>query len=404
MAQTKNVTLANLFPHAPLTSAELLALVRGGKIDAVRKYLDAAVYGRDVIRPEWEHLRAAAEANDVPMAKLMHTWGATATAQDLKMLVDERGEKAARDLLCLRMAGLSMHDAPAIAATVVTTTAEPAKISEPVPAPQIIIDKIPQEWKSVLTALQAAGAKEAMIAGGALRDLDNDRVVKDVDIFLADGWMNKRLIKKAFADAGLTIHDQMESTGYGQVARKMTRGTKDAFNAVSKKMVRDSYGHIYESQKVKEGAEAWTVIAGPNRTEYNIVFIKGEFGKLLKTEMTRAMLLVTHFDIGICQIAYDGRGVHMAAAYNTDVREKKLTLTRPNHSSKAHLQRVHTKYADFALCPEADKLLHPEKFKEQPKATPKQSSVKKQSSSYITGFSGYHASPRPTRHRGFSGY
>ena len=172
--------------------------------------------------------------------------------------------------------------------------------------------------------------------------------------------------------------------------------------------MRNSYGQIFEREKVKEGAEAWVVIAGPDRTEYNIVFIKGDFGKLLKIEATRASLLASQFDIGLCKIAFDGRQVYLSADYNTDAREKKLTLTRPNHSTKSHLLRVHAKYPDFALCPAADKLLHPEKFKEQPKVAAKKNSYntisQKQTSSYNSGFSGYGAPVRPARHRGFSGY
>ena len=43
---------------------------------------------------------------------------------------------------------------------------------------------IPQRWRDALTALQDGGFPEAIIAGGALRDLDNGAPVKDVDIFV----------------------------------------------------------------------------------------------------------------------------------------------------------------------------------------------------------------------------
>ncbi len=390
-------------PHPQLDATGLLGLVRLGNVDAVRRYFDESLHGRDITRPAWQHLRAAVEAYNVPMAKLLVTWGAQPTIADLETLARERnGEKAVKDILCMRLAGVNLHNLPATLAQEQQNT--PAAKDAPAPparkSSQLTPDKIPQEWKDVLRAIQKAGASEAMIAGGALRDLANGRTVKDVDIFLADRWMNKRLIKKAFAALGLTIHNQMVSEGYGKVAKKMTRGTKDAFNEVTKSMKRDSYGQIFEHKKVKEGAEAWTVIAGPDKTEYNIVFLKGEFGKELRRkalEGTAATLLLEQFDIGICQIAYNGNSVFMLKTFMDDVDNKTLTLVRPNHSSKAHIERVAKKYPDFTLCKNAQELLNPP----PPPAKPKAKTVKRQVNGY-----GYVSRPvrRSTYNSGFSGY
>lgn len=387
-------------PHPQIDATGLLGLVRLGNVDAVRRYFDESLHGREITRPAWPHLRAAVEAYNVPMAKLLVTWGAQATTGELETLIAERGDKAVKDVLCLRLAGVNLHDLPAVTQTVEQNnlpaqdqTAPPAAVATP-----SIADKIPQEWKDVLSAIQQAGAGEALIAGGALRDLANDRPVKDVDIFLADRWMNKRLIVKAFAAAGLVIHNQMVSEGYGAVAKKMTRGTKEAFNEVTKTMKRDGYGQIFEHKKVKEGAEAWTVIAGPGKTEYNIVFIKGEMGKDMKREKasggSAATLLLEQFDIGLCQIAYDGAHVRTLKPFDTDLNNKTLTLVRPNHSSKAHIERVAKKYPDFKLCPNADNLLNP------PKPAPK-AAKKKVANGY-----GHVARParRSTYNSGFSGY
>ena len=394
-------------PHPELDATGLLGLVRIGNVDAVRRYFDESLHGREITRPVWTHLRAAVQAYNVPMAKLLVTWGAQPTTTDLETLVAERGEKAVKDILCMRLAGLNLHNAPTALPVEEEKTKEsineqqqPANSNTP-PTPSIA-GNIPVEWKAVLKEIHRAGAPEALIAGGALRDLCNSRTIKDVDIFLADRWMNKRLITKAFAAAGLTIHNQMISEGYGPVAKKMTRGTKEAFNEVTTTMKRDGYGQIFEHKKVKEGAEAWTVIAGPGKTEYNIVFIKGEMGKDMKRAKasggSAAALLLEQFDIGLCQIAYDGNHVHTLKPFDTDLNNKTLTLVRPNHSSKAHIERVAKKYPDFKLCQNAQNLLNPPPpppAKAKPKAVkPAPSgygyvSRPKRSSSYSRGFSGY---------------
>lgn len=395
-------------PHPELDATGLLGLVRLGNVDAVRRYFDESLHGRAITRPVWTHLRAAVEAYNVPMAKLLVTWGAQPTTADLETLVAERSDKAVKDILCMRLAGLNLHNTPEVAspapqadAAVAQTIPSNSNTAPSTPSPSIA-GRIPQEWKDVLSAIQQA-APEALIAGGALRDLCNNRDVKDVDIFLADRWMNKRLITKAFAAAGLTIHNQMVSEGYGKVAKKMTRGTKDAFNEVTKTMKRDSYGQAFEHKKVKEGAEAWTVIAGDDKTEYNIVFIKGEMGKDMKRAHAAgngaATLLLEQFDIGLCQIAYDGKHVQTLKPFTEDLYNKTLTLVRPNHSSKAHIERVAKKYPDFKLCQNAQNLLNPPP---PPPAKPKAKVVKQASNGY--GYVSRPAKRTSSYSRGFSGY
>lgn len=359
--------------HIELDHAALLDLVHRGNVDAVRSYFDQSPMGRDVTRPVWAHLRAAVEAYNVPMAKLLATWGAKPSQSDLQSLINARGDKAVKDILCLRLAGLNLNtqelQQPQPQEAVNSNQALQAQpLSQSPSKPALDAHNVPVEWQLVLKAMQSRGAPEAIIAGGALRDLSNQRAIKDVDIFLADRFMTKRFIKKVFAAAGLTIHDQIVSGGYGSIAKKMTRSTADAFNTVTKSMRRDSYGAIFESKKVKEGAEAWTIIAGPNKTEYNIVFIKGGIGSDMKRDLasggSSAPTLLEQFDIGLCQIAYDGKKIITLKPFEDDFNNKTLTLTRPNHSTKAHLERIVKKYPDFALCKNAQELLDP------PKPTP----------------------------------
>lgn len=235
--------------------------------------------------------------------------------------------------------------------------------------PENIIDKtkpsvhdLTEEWLKLLTAIQEK-APEAQIAGGALRDTFNNRAIKDVDIFLCNRrFAQKGFIKAAFAAAGLTIKPQTvtRTDGYSniQTLETMVASRAPAFEVVEEVRYRDSYGDVFTRNKLKSSADSWTVISASG-TEYNIVFLSGEIEKALKSATTakaRADILTGSFDIGICQIATDGKNIFESEGYKLDVASKRLTLLRPNHSSLAHLDRMIQKYPDFSLCPAAAKL------------------------------------------------
>lgn len=348
-----------------LDTAGLLRLVEwndAAAVKAVRRYFDQAIAGHDVTRPGWQHLRAALLQENLPMMRLLVTWGAHPDQHDLQELMAERGTRAAGDIYRLRCAGLQLAELDKMA-----PVAQFATAATP-PAPAYAIDKIPAEWRAVLKALQNAGAPEAMIGGGALRDLYNGRPVKDVDIFLCDRFMNKRMIKKAFAAAGLTIKEQLVSTGYGAIGQKFVPKEMPALDTtrqVSVKRQVESYWNSYDApwhtvteERHTSGAEAWTVCAGPDNTEYNIVFVKGELGKALKAQQAsgaapaHVMTMIGMFDIGLCQIGFDGRRVHTTPAYEKDAATRSLTIVRANRTTREHLRRIVKKYDDFALCAE----------------------------------------------------
>lgn len=356
---------------APSQDAELLDLVHRGDVGRVRGYFDQALTGLSVTRPSWQHLRVALEARNVSMARLLVTWGARPASGDLQAYIAERGEQAPHDIACLRLAGLNLHDVslptpPSTGPTSAPSLPSPTAVPDPTAD---LAGKIPQEWITVLKAFHEQGAPEALIAGGALRDLCNGREVKDVDIFLADRFLSKRLLKRVFASANLAINDQIvfdSDDGYG-AWKQMTHahGAAEAFNTVTQVLRRDEYGAIFEDKKIAKGAEAWVIVAGPAKTSYNIVFIKGALGKQMRQaasmlmQKNAARLLMARFDLGLCQISYDGRAIYTLKAFGNDVRNKTMTLVRPNHASKEHLERVMKKYSDFTLCQDAQHLLDP---------------------------------------------
>lgn len=335
-------------PHPPLDSEGLLNLIGLNNTRAVRRYFEDSIAGRPVTRPEWRHLLRALEFGNMDLMKLLVTWGARPDAADLAALRTARADRYDEDLRLLRRAGLNLRDMPA---------AESFADAAPRKAPVDMVAKIPAEWRRVLHCLQEAGAREASIVGGALRDLYLDRPVKDVDIFiLGSAFFQQRLIKKAFAAAGLEVHVQ---TACDHDSYEMFQ-TK--FNKLGRKhMTSDSYkeagfGHV----------ESWRVVAGPDRTEYNIICMSGDIARELHRDAASpasARYLSTQFDflresdIGLCQILFDGRRIVTTEAYMRDVRDRTITLTRPDQTTHEHLRRVVAKYPDYAPCERARALL-----------------------------------------------
>lgn len=345
--------------YPELDPDSLTALVRGNNVGEVRRYFNRSLLALPVLRPQWRDLQVALQNENTALIRLLITWGAKPTADEFKTFMAERGARAASDRQRLQLGGLPLADLPATVEGMPASFNAAASAAAPVAAPYPI-DAMPQEWRRLLAALHKAGAPEAIIAGGALRDLYNDRPIKDVDIFLADRFMNKRLVKKAMAAAGLEIHKQEVAGDYGISHTKFKSARAAQFEKVSTKTRRDSYGAVFESRSVKSGAEAWTVIAGPDKTEYNIVFVKGEAGKDMKREQASggrvANILLPLFDIGLCQIGYDGRRVITTAGYEKDAAQKMLSVLRPNHAAPEHLRRIYKKYSDFTLCDRAREL------------------------------------------------
>ncbi len=345
-------------------------------IVGARAHFDRVLWGDSEQRPTWDQLKIAVLNADVPMARLLVTWGARATADDLAALQKSAPKKYPEYLQTLRRSGhgvspKALRDSLAAAAAL-----PPEEANESVQPYQgrTLVDgghidrraeKLPREWRQLLHTIQATGAPEAMIAGGALRDLFNERSIKDVDIFLqtrGSERKNRNFLEKAFAAAALPVHRQRVSMGYSDIATEFPGPSHGTFTQ------RVSRG--YATIRAASNSEAWTVIAGPNKTEYNIVFIDGPLGAALgkagrqpnaSGSVAAAALMIKHFDFGICQIAFDGADLHSTAAYQQDVKKKTITLQKENGTSAQHLQRIVKKYPDFKLCADSERVLNPPK-------------------------------------------
>ena len=173
---------------------------------------------------------------------------------------------------------------------------------------------IPALWCVVLREVQKS-CPGAIIAGGALRDLDNDAPVKDVDIFFPCADVGK--FAKAIAALEAT---QDIDTGY--VAGDEYRENFNDVVGVAKFEVMD--------------------------TTFEIIGID-----LQETGVSR---IIDRFDLGICQISYAGEHIERTLAYITDQRVRQFTFLKPYclgpkpfHASLKRWNRLQAKYAGWPL-------------------------------------------------------
>ena len=173
--------------------------------------------------------------------------------------------------------------------------------------------QLPKVWTDVLSAIQRV-RPEAVIAGGALRDMENGRPVKDVDIFFRAVSMD---------DFAYFILQIMRMTGFG---------------------VDYTAGRDYRTWAEEVVGTAKTVIAG---VEFNLIGL--DF-----VEVT-AETAANRCDFGLCQIAFDGAEFFHSPNYYHDVAAEQFTLVNNHHSEAAVLsslkryQRLSAKYDGWPM-------------------------------------------------------
>lgn len=358
----------------PEFSDELSGYVARGNIGMVRKYFDEVLWEKKSERPTWEHLKLAVLREDKAIAKLLVTWGARASEEGLGELQRMDPKKYPDYLKVLRQAGHGMT-AEKIAAG--NKVAEKAKDHNDSLSEEIIrsfiddkfvdhrINQIPREWRKALQAFHETGAKEAVIAGGALRDTFNKRAVKDVDVFLKSRGSvkkNRKFLKQVFAAAGLRIVEQPVYTGgYGDDMQALPDPKQGVF--VPKRHV--GYGGIIPETK----SESWVVIAGPQKTEYNIVFMDGPLAdamsKAVADNRTPAKQAISAFDLGLCQIGYDGDAIVTTDKYRNDVAKKVIEIDNGNPSTLHHVERIRKKYDDWKIGSDLAKVIQKEEERQK---------------------------------------
>jgi tRNA nucleotidyltransferase/poly(A) polymerase len=162
------------------------------------------------------------------------------------------------------------------------------------------MNQIPWPWKKVLAEVQTVWP-QAVIAGGALRDWDHERGVKDVDVFVPARALGE--VERLFPDA-----------------KKCDLDDASVFGA---------------------------------DIPYYYTFTR--FGWLFETTFRdRIEKLLDEMDVGLCLIKFDGNEVTSAVEYRKDSHRKTITLLRRTGGEEAHVARMASKYPDFRLVNKAD--------------------------------------------------
>lgn len=170
--------------------------------------------------------------------------------------------------------------------------------------------QIPAKWVAVLAAIQTV-APEAFLGGGALRDLDLGREVKDLDVFVSE--------------PNFTFVDMHLRMVWGYRLRSVQR--LDYFGADPS---------VAEAREFTKDGEP----------PLNIISLRDSFdfpGGL------------DRFDLGLCQIGFNGSEVVRTGAYVTDAQHQTMTVSRCSSEAQmertvARAERLRAKYPDWDLC------------------------------------------------------
>ena len=141
-----------------------------------------------------------------------------------------------------------------------------------------ITSKIPYEWRTIFDRVFQIDS-HAVVAGGAIRDLDHNIPIRDLDIFIRDKFSY-------------------------EVTEKFNKKSAWTFSEV-KKETDPKYKHIVKSLTVNI-----------NKTIVNLVFLDNK----------NPEVYWKHFDYGLCQIMFDGSSVWYSDNYIKDRDRKTLTI------------------------------------------------------------------------------
>ncbi|WP_375292273.1 hypothetical protein [Sphingomonas melonis] len=174
---------------------------------------------------------------------------------------------------------------------------------------------IPPAWTELLHRIQAV-CPTAVLAGGALRDLNNGREVKDLDIFIS--CRAEQLADRAMQDLG--------EAGFAIAWEKGDTTCYPEDQNLEVVAIMDLLGFDLPVQ---------------------LIFTNWDTDRILD-----------RFDYGICRIAFDGEKVTTQACYHEDKRDRVFRLRRDRPTPVSMRGSVHRyarlvagKYPDWTFWP-----------------------------------------------------
>lgn len=179
----------------------------------------------------------------------------------------------------------------------------------------MIYPTIPARWTSILKSIQEV-TPSAHIAGGAIRDLINDKPIKDVDIFVPaeapSGHLDSALDRHGLLFVREVPHPYFTHSPVVDSSLEYTDGDYYSYETLAVNIIR------------------------LNQPKLNVIDN------------------LNAFDFGICRAGYDGNEVFITDAFKHDLARKQFTLLHCNTeeqfaNSMRRYARLKEKYADWPL-------------------------------------------------------
>lgn len=173
--------------------------------------------------------------------------------------------------------------------------------------------RVPLAWIEVVQSLRGrSGWGCTTLAGGALRDLDNGRPIKDVDIFVPHLGDN---------------------------------------DAASENLIRAKIKGQSSIMEVAHDAFSASQVGKPGISHFHFQYCGWKFEISQKTDSFDYATLLDSFDLGICMISLDqSNAIYRAPEYNSDVSNKEITIVRKTGGREVeHAERLRKKYHGWTM-------------------------------------------------------
>lgn len=172
--------------------------------------------------------------------------------------------------------------------------------------------QLPQPWLDTMSYVRSV-LPSAYLAGGALRDLDNGREVKDLDVFFTEEAYDLSALEDGLAKMGYF---------YGAHCAGV---------------------YMTDAGKEVDGTTTYTSTDG--EPELNLIQLTPDFNPAS---------IIDRVDFGLCQIGYGLMGVDATDAYRHDKANAVFTLTRADSvegvlRSLKRYERLSQKYLGWGL-------------------------------------------------------
>jgi hypothetical protein len=189
----------------------------------------------------------------------------------------------------------------------------------------------------LLTKIQNAGFKSAILAGGAIRDMYHGVAVSDYDIFL---WCPD-LSNEWGGFKTMPPYDDIDYLAKLVGIKRNRSPYMSAFTGIISQYKPTTKGDYTINEHI---SSVWDITM-PN-ADYQLIFVNER----------PVDYVLKYFDIGICKTYCDGKKIHFSEDFTTDVTNNTLTICAQdmskamfNYIIRHHLPRIKRKYPGYRV-------------------------------------------------------